>query len=149
MADSAAAEAALDLLVVRMMEASAAAVMEGALSIEAKAKVLAPVETGHLRRSINTRGPIPVGSAAFMAEVGPTTVYGRLRELGGHIYPKTGSWLRWPNRKGFARHDGTVPEFWYAKHVYQRPQPYLKPAASATDFKDIAIRKWRDAILSV
>ncbi|MGW0795896.1 hypothetical protein [Streptomyces sp. NPDC002692] len=39
--------------------------------------------TGTLRRSIKVVGPIPAGFGRWMAEVGPTAVYGRIQELGG------------------------------------------------------------------
>ncbi|MFE5140305.1 hypothetical protein ACFRDV_21955 [Streptomyces fagopyri] len=39
--------------------------------------------TGTLRRSIKVVGPIPAGYGRWMAEVGPTAVYGRIQELGG------------------------------------------------------------------
>jgi phage gpG-like protein len=39
--------------------------------------------TGTLRRSITIKGPTRVGSGRWMAEVGPTAVYGRIQELGG------------------------------------------------------------------
>ncbi|MEV0090470.1 HK97 gp10 family phage protein [Streptomyces sp. NPDC050738] len=39
--------------------------------------------TGTLRRSIKVVGPVPVGRGTWMAEIGPTAVYGRIQELGG------------------------------------------------------------------
>ncbi|MEU6347233.1 HK97 gp10 family phage protein [Streptomyces sp. NPDC046977] len=39
--------------------------------------------TGTLRRSIKVVGPIPAGFGKWLAEVGPTAVYGRIQELGG------------------------------------------------------------------
>ncbi|MFJ4787559.1 hypothetical protein [Streptomyces sp. NPDC088794] len=39
--------------------------------------------TGTLRRSIKVVGPVPVGWGRWLAEVGPTAVYGRVQELGG------------------------------------------------------------------
>ncbi|MEW2301971.1 hypothetical protein AB0958_18690 [Streptomyces sp. NPDC006655] len=39
--------------------------------------------TGTLRRSITVQGPVPLGMGRWMAEVGPTAVYGRIQELGG------------------------------------------------------------------
>jgi len=39
--------------------------------------------TGTLRRSIKVRGPVPAGYGRWLAEVGPTAVYGRVQELGG------------------------------------------------------------------
>ncbi|MFI1535582.1 hypothetical protein [Streptomyces anandii] len=39
--------------------------------------------TGTLRRSIKVTGPAPAGLGRWLAEVGPTAVYGRVQELGG------------------------------------------------------------------
>ncbi|WP_158697870.1 hypothetical protein [Streptomyces prunicolor] len=39
--------------------------------------------TGTLRRSIKVVGPVPAGFGRWLAEVGPTAVYGRVQELGG------------------------------------------------------------------
>lgn len=39
--------------------------------------------TGTLRRSIKVTGPVPAGMGRWLAEVGPTAVYGRVQELGG------------------------------------------------------------------
>ncbi len=39
--------------------------------------------TGQLRRSIQVKGPVSLGSGTWQASVGPTAVYGRIQELGG------------------------------------------------------------------
>ncbi|MBK3624906.1 hypothetical protein JHN59_08600 [Streptomyces sp. MBT49] len=39
--------------------------------------------SGTLRRSTKVVGPIPVGFGRWLAEAGPTAVYGRIQELGG------------------------------------------------------------------
>ncbi|MFJ8798538.1 hypothetical protein [Streptomyces sp. NPDC102487] len=39
--------------------------------------------SGTLRRSIKVVGPVPAGYGRWLAEVGPTAVYGRIQELGG------------------------------------------------------------------
>lgn len=39
--------------------------------------------TGTLRRSIKVTGPVPAGMGRWLAEIGPTAVYGRVQELGG------------------------------------------------------------------
>ncbi|MFC8676670.1 hypothetical protein ACFUEN_28795 [Streptomyces griseorubiginosus] len=39
--------------------------------------------TGTLRRSAKVFGPVPAGYGRWLAEVGPTAVYGRIQELGG------------------------------------------------------------------
>ncbi|MHB9861981.1 phage virion morphogenesis protein [Streptomyces sp. YIM S03343] len=39
--------------------------------------------TGTLRRSITVKGPVPLGTGRWEAQIGPTVVYGRIQELGG------------------------------------------------------------------
>jgi hypothetical protein len=39
--------------------------------------------SGTLRRSTKVVGPVPAGFGRWLAEVGPTAVYGRVQELGG------------------------------------------------------------------
>ncbi|WP_369043512.1 hypothetical protein [Streptomyces sp. Midd1] len=39
--------------------------------------------SGTLRRSMKVVGPVPAGFGRWLAEVGPTAVYGRIQELGG------------------------------------------------------------------
>lgn len=61
------------------------------LVAEAGAKMLAPVKTGHLRRSIRSGtelGHIPT------AWIGSDVRYARIQELGGTIRPKTAKALR-------------------------------------------------------
>ncbi|MDT0435602.1 MULTISPECIES: HK97 gp10 family phage protein [Streptomyces] len=41
--------------------------------------------TGTLRRSIKVVGPVPAGFGRWVAQVGPTAVYGRVQELGGPV----------------------------------------------------------------
>lgn len=71
---------------------------------------------GDLKRSIDVQGP-QGGDGLYAGRVGPTVIYGRQRELGGHIYPKFARWLV------FTKFGDTV----YTKHVYQPPHPYMKP----------------------
>jgi hypothetical protein len=73
--------------------------------------------TGTLRRSVQpvlAAGGGPVADAS----VAPHTVYARIQEYGGHIYPVRRKFLRW-----FC--DGHAH---FAKHVYLPPRPYMKPA---------------------
>jgi hypothetical protein len=74
--------------------------------------------TGELRRSITcTQGP---SSGTYgVSQVAPHTIYARIQEYGGHIYPKRVRYLRWVE-------DGQVH---FSKHVYLPPRPYLRPAA--------------------
>lgn len=72
--------------------------------------------TGTLRRSLRVDqahgGPVAVASLA------PHTVYARIQELGGNIYPVRRKFLRWVE-------DGQVH---FSKHVYLPPRPYMLPA---------------------
>lgn len=61
------------------------------LIAEAGAKQLAPVDTGHLRRSIHSGvdvNPNPTGW------IGSDVIYARIQELGGKIVPKRAKALR-------------------------------------------------------
>lgn len=141
---------AIDALIARLVSATARATAEGAALVESAAKSNAPVKTGALVRSIEITGPVQIGVSKYQADIGPTIVYGRIRELGGHIVPKGHPYLAflWP--EAFFRHpmldDGRV----LLRHVYQEPRPYLKPAVEvmANRFKNAAIRRWSDAIRS-
>lgn len=138
---------ALDALMDRMRAETAAAVMEGALTVEALAKGNAPAQTGTLRRSIYTSGPFPLGDATYRASVGPSVIYARIRELGGFIPggavprpkpPGRTGWLHWENASGSH----------FAKLVHQTGRPYMKPAVETARplFQDICARHWTAAI---
>jgi phage gpG-like protein len=55
-----------------------------------------------------------------VVNVGPTTIYGRIQELGGVIKPVFAQLLSWINEAG---------ERVFAKSVTIPPRPYLRPAA--------------------
>jgi hypothetical protein len=77
--------------------------------------------TGTLRRSVRpdlASGGGPVATAS----VAPHTVYARLQELGGHIYPVRARYLRWIE-------DGVTH---FSKHVYIPGRPYMKIATEET-----------------
>lgn len=95
------AKAALDKKAVAMNAAVRGAVAKGAHMIEKAAKdkltesshppgtptPAGPGDppslvTGNLRRSITVTGPTQVGPMTWMAQVGPTAIYGRAQELG-------------------------------------------------------------------
>lgn len=72
--------------------------------------------SGKLRQSITVKGPTPVGTNSWEAQIGPTVIYGRIQELGGDT-----------GRDGAAH----LP-----------PRPYMKPALDAAkDFITAAFRK--------
>lgn len=126
MAGAQEAIAALDALVRRVDDAAREIAEAAAQQVQVLAQAKAPQGTagnstnapGDLSRSILVDGPAPVTAHAWLAKVGPTTVYGRQRELGGDIYPKVARALR------FVKFGETV----VSAHVYQHPEPYLKPA---------------------
>lgn len=118
----AATVAALRGLSDRLDGAARDAVGDIARAVQASSMRFAPVLTGTLRRSIDVQGPFPAGPHTWGARVGPTVIYGRIAELGGHIYPRRARALRW-----WAA-DGT-PIF--AMHVYHPAHPYMKPGLEA------------------
>lgn len=108
--------AGLQLLSMRVGAATKLITADAAHLIQAESMKAAPVgmagdstnAPGDLRRSIDVEGPVKV-PGGFFARVGPTTVYGRQRELGGDIYPRTARLLE------------TV----FSAHVHQKPNPYM------------------------
>jgi phage gpG-like protein len=93
--------------------------------------------TGTLARSIRKFGGHSTGEYSFMVTVAPHTVYARIQQLGGHIYPKHTlagrstpygpvrysdlGYLRWADKGGVH----------FSRHVYLPPRPYMvmSPAA--------------------
>lgn len=120
----------------RMLER---ALVAGALVVQNAAKVNAPYKTGNLRRSIHIGGhedlagdyqniqqehgepvPRPEGTGVSVAVyVGTNVIYARQREYGGTITARNGPFLWWKDDNGNWHH---------ARSVYQRPQPYMRPA---------------------
>lgn len=131
--------AALDALIHRIDSATKASVRDSIGAVESKAKGLAHVKTGAMRRSILPTPVMPAGPHVFTAMVGPTVVYGRQKELGGHIFPVRARALRFLDR------DGHVV---FRSHVYQHPIPFLKPGFEATDVRGVFVRHIRDAIVT-
>jgi len=140
--------AAIDALIASVIEATAKATMDGAMLVKSLAQAEAPHKTGRLAGSIDVTGPGPTGSASFEALVGPTVVYGRLRELGGWIPggaspqpkpPGKRDWLHWVDEAGNGH---------FSKLVYQTGRPYLKPAVEGAElrFRSILANRVGDAI---
>ncbi|MGC8473068.1 MAG: hypothetical protein ACP5PW_01490 [Candidatus Dormibacteria bacterium] len=123
--DVGATEFAISRLILRLDSATNEAVARSAENVRAKAAALAPKGTpgnstdppGRLGQSILVTGPAG-GGGEYRAFVGPTTVYGRQRELGGPIFPKVAAALVFTKF-------GTV---YRVAMVKQRPEPYLRPA---------------------
>ena len=76
--------------------------------------------TGTLRRSV--RVDPAHGLVVATARVAPHTVYARIQELGGGIYPVRAKFLRWTE-------DGVTH---YSKHVRLPARPYMAPAVRET-----------------
>jgi hypothetical protein len=120
--------AALTVMEGQFDEATRQIVADAAHIIQGLAMNFAPVGTpgnstnmpGDLRRSIYVDGPSG-GGGTWFAQVGPTVIYGRQRELGGAIYQHSSRFLRF-ERFGIVE---------YRRRVYQHPEPYMKPAEAA------------------
>lgn len=82
--------------------------------------------TGTLARSIRPEPAKLTGDGKATSSVAPHTVYARIQQLGGDIYPVRAKALRWkvktygPLNKGAKR-----TNYVYAKHVYLPPRPYM------------------------
>lgn len=124
--DVTATELGLDALALRINAATSKTVRDVGDAVRKAGATLAPKGTpgnstappGELAASILVDGPHRVGTSTWMAQVGPTTIYGRQRELGGPLVPVVAAYLR------FVKF-GTV---YYTPRVYQKPHPYMKPA---------------------
>jgi hypothetical protein len=126
----------IDAMIKRMDEATMYIAGDAAEIIRSAAEVLAPRgtgdnstnATGDLARSIYVTGPMG-HDGVYTSMVGPTIIYGRLRELGGTISGHTMVfvWGKYP--QGYY---GTIPTHpdgrVIIKHFHQKPEPYLKPA---------------------
>jgi len=116
--------AGLDALLARMDLGVKQSIADAAHLIQAAAMEKAPVGTpgnstnapGDLARSIEVEGPTG-GDGIYAAELGPTVIHGRQRELGGEIY-------------GFEPllHFFRFGQEIYTSRVYQKPEPYMLPA---------------------
>ena len=115
----------LDILNLRIDAAVKQTVADVLHMFQAAGMEKAPVGTpgnttnapGDLSRSIEVTGP-DGSDGSYSGLLGPTTVYGRQRELGGDIYPVHARRLR------FEKFGEVIHTF----HVYQHPEPYMLPA---------------------
>ncbi len=98
------------------------------------------IVSGQLQESIVPTPVMPEGDGRYTIYVGPTTVYGRIIELGGTIVPTTQHYLSW-----FSFWLGTRQ---YRKSVTLTPLPYMKPAHQMTvlHMNGIYSDEWTDAI---
>jgi hypothetical protein len=149
--DAADAIAGLERISKAINLATRLAVSDGMKLTQKLARANAPMGTrsgstpGALRRSILGKGPTPDGLATWTGKMGPTVIYGRIRELGGMIVPTHAPILHWVNNAG-----NSV----YAMHSDQKlgssSKPYLKPAVMVvrTRFQAMAERRWAVALLA-
>jgi len=71
--------------------------------------------TGTLARSVRPEPAVPAGAGRARSSVAPHTVYARIQQLGGHVYPVRAKALRWTDKSGVH----------FARHVYLPKRPYM------------------------
>lgn len=71
--------------------------------------------TGTLARSVRPEPARSAGTGRATSSVAPHTVYARIQQLGGDIYPVRAKVLRWTDKGGTH----------YAKHVRLPARPYM------------------------
>lgn len=124
-----ATQIAIDALILRLDSATREGVDRTANDLKGLAASIAPKGTpgnstdppGTLATSILVTGPMG-GGGEYNAFVGPTTVYGRQRELGGDIFPQSARALVFV-KFGVVYMKGAV---------HQKAEPYLRPATLET-----------------
>lgn len=142
------AQLGLDRLLAALPVATARASSEmaDAVKIEAQANLKNPL--GPLATSMRAEGPDMIGTTSWRTKMGPTLIYGRQRELGGHIDPVDATILTAHYR---------APGYWtwegqdvFTNHVFQLGQHYLKRGVEMAlpRLHHIAARIWGDALRS-
>ena len=132
--------AALVALGVRAQDGMRDTVNAVLADLQDKARGFAPIGVegnatdppGTLRESIVPTPAVGKGGR-YTGEVGPTTVYGRIRELGGVIDLE--------NSTALALRFTVFGDLVFTPHVYQWPEPYMKPARDLEDVPAIRITK--------
>jgi hypothetical protein len=82
--------------------------------------------TGTLARSVRPEPAKAAGAGRATSSVAPHTVYARIQQLGGHVYPVRAKALRWKARTFGPLRQGEKRSNWvYATHVYLPPRPYM------------------------
>ena len=76
--------------------------------------------TGTLARSVVTEPARLTGAGKAESSVAPHTVYARIQQLGGDIYPVRAKILHWKDKSGHH----------YAKHVHLPARPYMVMTAA-------------------
>ena len=128
----------IDELITRADEAARKVVTDGGHLIERRAKQKAPVLTGTLRRSIHVDSVTRLGVGRWESKTGPSVIYARQREFGGTIVPRNASVLAWKGPNGMV----------FAKSVYQKGKPYMKPAfdESVSGLRELYRVAFREAL---
>lgn len=143
--DVSAAVAALDELMVLLDAATHDGVSDGADMVQRLGRSFAPKLSDQMASSITVTGPSPTGVASYVAMVGPTVVYGRIREIGGSIPGRnkvmTHPFLRWSYNGHWV----------FKRKVVQTGAKYLLHAVEGVrpQFPGIMVRRWTAAIESV
>lgn len=155
--------ASIDVISVAVDVATEHAVADAAALVQRAAQALAPIGVegnatdppGTLAASIRVDGPSAMEDHAYQAKVGPTTVYGRQRELGGSIFPQASSALAFTKFGTRLVIGPGVSPAAFGNTVYlnrpgvtQEPRPYLKPAVEETEplVLDLFAREVEDAL---
>ena len=131
----------IDEIIAKADIAARKVVTDGGHLIERRAKQNAPVKTGTLRRSIHVASITKLGPGRWESKTGPSVIYARQREFGGTIIPRNKSVLSWVGADG-----GRI----FAKSVYQKGKPYMKPAfdQSVSGLREIYRAAFREALES-
>ena len=128
----------IDEIIEKADIAARKAVTDGGHLIERRAKQKAPVLTGTLRRSIHVDSVTRLSVGRWESRTGPSVIYARQREFGGTIKPVNASVLAWKGPNGMV----------FAKSVYQKGKPYMKPAfdESVSAVREIYRLAFREAL---
>jgi len=76
--------------------------------------------TGTLARSVRPEPAVLSGAGRATSSVAPHTVYARIQQLGGDIYPVRAKVLHWKDKSGHH----------WAKHVHLPARPYMVMTAA-------------------
>lgn len=144
-----ATQAALDEMLATLPQATARVSREMGEQVRGAAMHELKDPIGPLAESILVTGPDLTGAYRYRTRTGPTLVYGRQRELGGHIVPVDANLLTAHYRD---------PGYWtwqgadvFTDHVFQVGQHYLKRGVeiSLPRLRMIAERIWNNWLRQV
>jgi len=136
--------AALDKLIADLEAATKDGVDDAAHQLQGLVRENAPHLSGELAATVAVTGPYPI-VRGYAAKVGPTLIYGRIRELGGRIPGErkvmTHPFLRWYQ-------DGK-PVF--ARSVRQKGSRYVLRSVEEfrPQMRNVLMRHWANAMRMV